>query len=51
MPQVESWSRLPAALRAHVLERRHDRNIKLCGDGKYPKTFLLEGQPAVGKKL
>jgi hypothetical protein len=25
--------------------------FKLCGEGKYPKTFLLEGQPAKGKKV
>jgi hypothetical protein len=26
-------------------------SFKVCGDGKYPKTFLLRGQPARGKKL
>jgi hypothetical protein len=26
-------------------------SFKLCGDGKYPKTFLLSGQIAVGEKL
>jgi hypothetical protein len=26
-------------------------SFKLCGDGKYPKTFLLAGQIATGKKL
>ena len=26
-------------------------SFKLCGEGKYPKTFLLSGQPAVGRKL
>jgi hypothetical protein len=81
MPQIEIWSRLPAAVRDHVIERMHDRNItlqdlnqlrlwietkpevrqgpwykdfgsfKLCGKGKLPKTFLLAGQPAVGRKL
>ena len=25
--------------------------FKLCGDGKYPKTFLLRGQPAQGQAL
>lgn len=73
-------SRLPAALRDHLVERMRDRNIslgdlnhlrlwmetkpdvpegpwykdfgsfKLCG-GKYPKTFLLAGQAATGRKL
>lgn len=81
MPQIETWSRLPAALRDHLVERMHGRNIsvqdlnqlrlwmeakpevpagewyedfgsfKLCGEGKYPKTFLLAGQAAVGTKL
>jgi hypothetical protein len=26
-------------------------SFKLCGTGKYPKTFLLRGQPARGQKL
>jgi hypothetical protein len=26
-------------------------SFKLCGEGKYPKTFLLSGQAATGKKL
>ena len=26
-------------------------SLKLCGEGKYPKTFLLAGQPATGYKL
>jgi hypothetical protein len=81
MPQIETWSRLPTALREHLVERMHDRNIslpdlnklrvwmetkpevpeglwykdfgsfKLCGEGKHPKTFLLAGQAALGRKL
>jgi len=81
MPQIESWPRIPAAIRGHLTERMRDRNIslddlnqlriwletkptvhtgswykdfgsfKLCGEGKYPKTFLLAGQPATGEKL
>jgi hypothetical protein len=81
MPQIETWPRIPAAIRDHLAERMHDRNIslddlnrlrvwlearpavpegpwfkdfgsfKLCGDGKYPKTFLLAGQPATGERL
>jgi len=27
MPQIETWSRLPAAIRDHLIERMHDRNI------------------------
>jgi hypothetical protein len=26
-------------------------SFKLCGEGKYPKTFLLRGQPAKGTKI
>lgn len=81
MPQIETWSRLPAPIRDHLVERMHDRNIgvddlnrlriwieakpvvpdamwfkdfgsfKLCGEGKYPKTFLLAGQAAKGQKI
>ncbi|PYQ03915.1 MAG: hypothetical protein DMF83_19785 [Acidobacteria bacterium] len=26
-------------------------SFKICGEGPYPKTFLLRGHPAVGKRL
>jgi hypothetical protein len=81
MPQIESWQRIPAPIRNHLVERMRDRNIDLddlnqlrvwletkptvpagpwykdfgsfkrCGDGKYPKTFLLAGRIATGEKL
>jgi len=81
VPHIETWSRLPGAVREHLAERMRDRNIsvsdlnrlriwiesrpvvsegpwykdfgsfKLCGEGKYPKTFLLAGQSATGQKL
>jgi hypothetical protein len=81
MPHLETWSRIPPALRDHLVERMHDRNIsltdlnrlrlwlerkpdvplgrwykdfgsfKLCGEGKYPKTFLLAGQTATGREI
>jgi len=81
MPQIETWSRLPPAIRDHLVERMHHRNVglkdlnqlriwieskpdvpvgpwykdfgsfKLCGEGKYPKTFLLPGQAAIGQEL
>lgn len=81
MPQIETWSRIPASIRDHLVERMRDRNIslddlnqlrvwletgpnvpagpwfkdfgsfKLCGEGKYPKAFLLHGQIATGEKL
>ena len=81
MPQIETWSRLPPAIRNHLGERLHDRNISLndlnrlrlwmetkpevpdgswykdfgsftlCGEGSYPKTFLLPGQAAKGRRI
>ena len=81
MPKIQQWSKFPAALRRHLIERMRDRSItltdlnqlrlwveanpevpagdwykdfgsfKLCGEGAYPKTFLLAGQPARGTKL
>jgi hypothetical protein len=78
---IETWPRIPAAIRDHLVDRMHDRNIslddlnqlrvwletkptvpegrwfkdfgsfKLCGEGKYPKTFLLAGQAATGEAL
>jgi hypothetical protein len=26
-------------------------SFKICGEGRYPKTFLLRDQPAKGKRL
>jgi hypothetical protein len=81
MPQIAIWSQLPTAIRDHLVERMHDRQIglddlnqlrlwmeskpdvpdgpwykdfgsfKLCGEGSYPKTFLLSSQLARGRKL
>jgi len=81
MPQIETWSRLPIAVRNHLILRMQDRNIsiedlnrlrlwmelkpiapegrwykdfgsfKLCGEGSYPKTFLLADQSATGLEL
>jgi hypothetical protein len=81
MPEIETWSRLPVAIRNHLIQRMHDRNIsvedlnqlrlwmeskptvpegrwyknfdsfKLCGEGSFPKTFLLPGQLATGQEL
>ena len=55
MPRVQ-WTGLPSALRDHLFERLRERKITaedlyLCGEGQYPKTFLLRGQPAKGEKL
>jgi hypothetical protein len=81
MPRIETWSRLPVAIRNHLIQRMHDRNIsiedlnqlrlwmeskpivpegrwyknfgsfKLCGEGSFPKTFLLANQSATGRQL
>jgi hypothetical protein len=81
MPQIASWSEIPAGIRQHLVQRMHDRKIgledlnrlrqwigsrpevpegdwykdfgsfKLCGHGKYPKTFLLPGHVATGQEL
>lgn len=79
MPQIETWSRLPSAIRDHLVEGMRDRKISLddlnriwmeskpdvptgpwfkdfdsfilCGEGKYPKTFLVAAQAAPGRKL
>jgi hypothetical protein len=81
MPQIETWPRIPAAIRDHLIERMRDRSIgiedlnrlrlwleskpsvpegpwykdfgtfQLCGEGRYPKTFLLSGQAAQGQRL
>jgi hypothetical protein len=81
MPHIESWSRLPAGVRDHLIDRMRDRGIrledlnklrvwleskplvpegpwykefgsfKLCGEGAYPKTFLLPGQAVKGQRL
>jgi hypothetical protein len=29
MPKIETWSRLPVALRNHLIERMRDRDISL----------------------
>jgi hypothetical protein len=81
MPQVETWSNIPPAIRNHLIGRMRDRNIglgdlnklriwleskpnvpegpwykdfgtfKLCGEARFPKTFLHRGQAAKGQKL
>ena len=81
MPQIETWSCLPDAIRNHLVDRMRDRNIslndlnqlrlwmetkpevpegpwykdfgsfKLCGEGTFPKTFLLAGQAAKGRRI
>jgi hypothetical protein len=81
MPRIETWDKLPAAVRQHLIDRMRDRSIniadlnrlrlwiesnpdvpegdwykdfgsfKICGQGPYPKTFLLRGQVAKGEPV
>ncbi len=64
MPKIR-WTDLPPNLRQHLFDRVAERQIpaedlyklklwralKICGEGEFPKTFLLKGQPAKGKAL
>jgi hypothetical protein len=55
VPKIQ-WTNLPEALRDHLFDPLRERKIdfgsfKLCGDGQYPKTFLLAGQVARGERL
>jgi len=34
-----------------VTDAKDFGSFKICGEGKYPKTFLLRGQPAHGDAL
>ena len=81
MPYLETWNKLPPAIRRHLIDRMRDRRIsiadlnklriwveshplvpegdwykdfgsfKICGEGAYPKTFLLSGQTAKGESV
>lgn len=81
MPKIAKWDDLPAAVRRHLIERLHDRQItvedlnrlrlwlesspdtpdglwfkdfesfKICGEGPYPKTFLVKHQIAHGEQI
>lgn len=45
MPQIESWSRLPHAIRGHLVERMHDRHIGL--DDLNQLRVWMESRPEV----
>lgn len=81
MPKIETWDKLPPAIRQHLIDRMQDRSIsvndlnelrlwiesnptvpegewykdfgsfKICGEGRFPKTFLLRGQAARGEQV
>ena len=45
MPQIESWSRLPQAVRDHLVERMRDRKISL--DDLNQLRLWVESKPNV----
>ena len=45
MPQIETWPRIPAALRDHLIKRMHDRNLGL--DDRNRLRVWLETRPNV----
>jgi hypothetical protein len=45
MSQIESWTRIPAAIRDHLIERMRDRNISL--DDLNQLRIRLETKPTV----
>ena len=45
MPQIETWSRLPRAIREHLIERMHDRKIGL--DDLNRLRIWMESKPEV----
>jgi hypothetical protein len=42
MPQIETWPRIPAPIRDHLIERMRDRNISL---DDLKSTSRLAGDP------
>jgi len=49
MPQIETWPRLPSAVRAHLVERMRDRNIRLVDLNQL--RLWLESKPDVPEGL
>lgn len=45
MPQIDSWSRLPQAVREHLIERMRDRKISL--DDLNQLRLWIESKPDV----
>jgi hypothetical protein len=45
VPQIETWSRFPAAIRDHLLERMRDRKISLPGLNQ--RCIWIESRPEV----
>jgi hypothetical protein len=49
MPQIAGWSRLPQAVRDHLVERMHDRQISL--DDLNQLRLWIESRPEVPEGL
>ena len=49
MPQIESWPRIPAAIRDHLVERMHDRSISLEDLNRL--RIWIESKPDVPEDL
>lgn len=45
MPQIASWSQMPAAIRQHLVQRMHDRSIGL--DDLNHLRLWMESRPEV----
>jgi hypothetical protein len=45
MPHIETWSRLPAAVREHLIERMRERNIRIQDLNKL--RVWLQSKPTV----
>jgi hypothetical protein len=53
MTSAELGLRRCPSLRARrpTTEYKDFGSFKICGEGEFPKTFLLKGEPAKGKAL
>jgi hypothetical protein len=49
MPQIETWSRIPATIRDHLIERMRDRNISV--EDLNALRLWLETKPSVPEGL
>ncbi len=47
MPQIETWPRIPAAIRNHLVERMRDRNIRVEDLNKLRQW--MESKPEVSE--
>ena len=45
MPKIESWDKLPSAVRKHLVSRMRDRNINI--DDLNQLRLWIEGNPTV----